>query len=187
MPEWARTGPQYVLAKEKLPELSEILSGGDTGWPQVADIDRQPVDALGRIFARPSVFDFIEQFSADKRAIGLDEARRKLTQALVAHDERIKEQRAEKERTGYNRFSARSDAGWDKVLAVEEQIKEHAPRSILALAATFVIYIQSDDEEENVLRASRAALAAIRPQLVGAIAEDADRVLARPIVDEKGA
>ena len=177
MPQWAQSGPQYVFVKEKLPEISEILSGGETGWPQVADLDQQPVDALGRIFARPSVLDFIDQFRKDQAAIGLDEARRKLTHALVAHDERIKEQRAEQERTGYSRLSDRNDAGWDKVLDVENEIKKHAETSILAFAATFMIYIQSDDEEEDVLRASRASLAAIRPQLVGAIAEDADRVL----------
>jgi hypothetical protein len=182
MPEWARSGPKYMLTKAKAPELSDILSEGDTGWPQVADLDQQHVDALGRIFARPSVFDFINQFGKDRAAIGLDEARRKLTRALVAHDERIKEQRAEQERTGYNRLSARLDAGWDKVVHVESEIKKHAGASILALAATFLIYIQSDDEEEDVLRASRASIAAIRPQLVGAIAEDADRLL---VQDEK--
>ena len=42
-----------------------------------------------------------------------------------------------------------------------------------------MIDIQLDDDEANVLDAYRASLRAIRPQLVGAIAEDADRVLAQ--------
>jgi hypothetical protein len=46
------------------------------------------------------------------------------------------------------------------------------------LGASLVIGIHADDKEENVLAAYRASLRAIRPQLVGAIAEDADRVLA---------
>ena len=48
--------------------------------------------------------------------------------------------------------------------------------SVLALGASLVIGIHADDKEENVLAAYRASPRAIRPQLVGAVAEDADRV-----------
>ncbi len=49
--------------------------------------------------------------------------------------------------------------------------------SIVALGAILVISIQ-DGDEEPVSGLHRASLVAIRPQLVGAIAEAADRVLA---------
>jgi hypothetical protein len=64
------------------------------------------------------------------------------------------------------------------VLDIEKAIRKHGEASVLALGASLVIGIHADDEEENVLAAYRASLRAIRPQLVGAIAEDADRVLA---------
>ena len=41
-----------------------------------------------------------------------------------------------------------------------------------------MIGIQADDDEDEVLQTYRASLRALRPQLVGAIAADADRVLA---------
>jgi hypothetical protein len=49
---------------------------------------------------------------------------------------------------------------------------------VLALGAVLMVEIERD-EPENVPGLNRAALAAIRPQLVGAIAADADRVLAK--------
>jgi hypothetical protein len=111
--------------------------------------------------------------------VNRDEARLKLTRALIAHDERLEQQRAEEERVGYSRFVKRSEAGWSKVLDIEKAIRKHGEASVLALGASLVIGIHADDEEENVLAAYRASLRAIRPQLVGAIAADADRVLAQ--------
>ena len=64
------------------------------------------------------------------------------------------------------------------VLDIEEAIGKHKEASVLAVAASLVIGIQADDDEEDVLQVYRASLRAFRPQLVGAIAEDADRVLA---------
>jgi hypothetical protein len=47
------------------------------------------------------------------------------------------------------------------------------------IGASLVIGIQADDDDDDdVLQVYCAALAVIRPQLVGAIVEDADRVLA---------
>jgi len=97
-------------------------------------------------------------------------------QALLAHDARVKAQDVERDRAGYKRFVKRSEAGWSKVLDIEKAIRKHAEASVLALGASLVIGIHADDKEENVLAAYRASLRAIRPQLVGAIAEDADRV-----------
>ena len=62
---------------------------------------------------------------------------------------------------------------------VERIIAEYIGASILALGGFLITDIGLDDDDERVLRAYRASLAAIRPQLVGAIAEDADRVLAQ--------
>ena len=105
-------------------------------------------------------------------------ATRGFLQALLAHDARMNEQEAERDRVGYNRLNKRSEAGWSKVVDVESAIEKHTESSVLALGASLMIGIQSQYEEENVLAAYRASLRVIRPQLVGAIAEDADRVLA---------
>ncbi len=107
------------------------------------------------------------------------EATRRLSQALLAHDARVKEQEAEKDCVGYNRLNKRSETGWSKALEIEEAIKEHGEASVLAIGASLVIGIQADDDEDGVLQTHRASLRALRTQLVGAIAEDADRVLAQ--------
>jgi hypothetical protein len=193
MPEWARGGPKYVLARGgEIPNhlgLDMGRLGPDShrvGWPQVADLDQQLVAASGWILARPDVEDLYNQFKADLKAMTRDEARLRLTQALLAHDARLKEQDAEEDRVGYNRLNARSNAGWSKVLDIEEAIREHAGTSVLALGASLVIGNQADDDHVQVLQTYRASLRAIRPQLVGAIAEDADRVLAQGEEEEDG-
>jgi hypothetical protein len=177
MPAWARSGPKYVLAKSEIFVPGVDGAGSDVGWPEVVDVHQQPVDRLGRILARPNVEDLYNQFHADVR-VNRDEARLKLTRALIAHDERLKQQRAEEDRVGYSRLTARAEGVWPKVFDIEKAIRKHAEASVLAVAASLVIGIHADDEEENVLAAYRAALRALRPQLVGAIAADADRVLA---------
>lgn len=76
-------------------------------------------------------------------------------------------------------MTAKSERGWTHVVSLETAIEKHTEASLLALGASLVIGIQDKNEEENVLAAYRASLRVIRPQLVGAIAEDADRVLAQ--------
>ena len=61
---------------------------------------------------------------------------------------------------------------------VESKIADYLGASILALAGVLVVEIDNDSNEA-VEGLNRAALAAIRPRLVGVIAEDADRVLAQ--------
>jgi hypothetical protein len=178
MPEWARGGPKYVSIE--FPILnSTSLNGGDVGWPEIADLDQQkPIDGIGRILARPNVEDLYERFQVDVRA-NREEARLKLTRALIAHDERLKQQKAEQERTGYSRLTDRRESAWKTVRNIEDAIQNHVDTSVLALAAILALGIREDREEDEVLLAYRASLRAIRPQLVGAIAADADRVLAQ--------
>lgn len=73
------------------------------------------------------------------------------------------------------------------MIAISDAIEKHAETSILALAATFLIHIELNDDEDDVLQNYRASLRALRPQLVGAIAEAADRVLAQPKEEVTGA
>ena len=56
------------------------------------------------------------------------------------------------------------------------EIDKHIKVSRLALAAVLMVAIY-DGSDEAVPGLNRASLAAIRPQLVGAIAEDADQTL----------
>jgi hypothetical protein len=58
------------------------------------------------------------------------------------------------------------------------EIDKHIGASVLALAAVLMVAIHSKADEE-VSGLHRGCLAAIRPQLVGAIAEDVDRLLAK--------
>jgi hypothetical protein len=177
MPQWARSGLKYRLAKGEI-DIPGTLDPYDVGWPEVADLDQQPVDVLGRIIARPNVEDLYDQFVKAKNG-DRKQATHGFLQALLAHDERVKEQKAEQERTGYSRLIAREQAAADKMADLEDAIEKKTDISILALAAYMMILIRMDDEEDYVLRAFRASLAAIRPRLVGEIADDADRMLAQ--------
>jgi hypothetical protein len=72
------------------------------------------------------------------------------------------------------------DADWaPSVRPVEYALQSEMRTSVHALACVLMIQIDEGGEEyEEVPGLWGASLAAIRPQLVGAIAEDADRVLA---------
>jgi hypothetical protein len=177
MPRWARSGPKYRLAKGEI-ELPGELDRDSVGWPEVADLDQQPVDVLGRIIARPNVEDLYAQFFNAKLA-DRKQATQLFLQALLGHDERVKEQKAEQERTGYSRLSDRSQEVTAKIADLMDAIEKKAEISIMALAAHIIILIELNDDEDYVLRTFRATLVAIRPQLVGDIADDADRVLAQ--------
>jgi hypothetical protein len=177
MPRWARGGSKYRLAKGEI-ELPGELDRDSVGWPEVANLDQQPVDVLGRIIARPNVEDLYAHFFKAKLA-DCEQATHLFLQALLAHDKRVKEQTAEEERTGYSRLNARQEAATNKIVDLNVAIEKKADISILALAAHMMIRIELDDDEEDVLRTFRASLSAIRPQLLGAIADDAAGTLAQ--------
>ena len=170
MPSWARPGPQYVLKGESQVACHPVRAG----WPEVANLNQQPVDKFGRIVARPNLQDLIDQFTVDRENLGFEKARRKFAAAFRAHEERIAQQQVERERAGYTRLKARFEECFERSDELEEEIAGHAETSILALAATLLFTIVRDDEEAGKAKTS---LAALRPQLVGAIADDADRVL----------
>jgi len=77
-----------------------------------------------------------------------------------------------------SRMAREHSADWvnlcDALNDIKEKLAEHFGTSVLALGAILTLWI--DDELYTGL--NRASLRAIRPQLVGAIAEAADRVLA---------
>ena len=84
----------------------------------------------------------------------------------------------ERERSGYARAIDGVEAASSALSNVESEIESHAEGSVLALAGSLMVELRVDGEEEGVMRLYRLSLAAIRPQLVGVIAEDADRMLA---------
>ena len=62
----------------------------------------------------------------------------------------------------------------------EQELNQRIGASVLALACVLMMEIGHDDHGvERVPKIYRAALAAIRPHLVGSIAGDADRALAQ--------
>jgi hypothetical protein len=67
--------------------------------------------------------------------------------------------------------------------AIQGKIDEHLGASVVALAIVLMgaIYDRSDEALPGL---NRASLRAIRPQLVGTVAEAADRVLAAPQTEE---
>ena len=69
-----------------------------------------------------------------------------------------------------------NEAAHATLIAIERAFEPYIGSSLQALGAVLMIQIK-DGLSEDVTGLNRASLAAIRPQLVGAIAEDADRVL----------
>jgi hypothetical protein len=105
-------------------------------------------------------------------------------QSLAAHEERVKQQEAEKERVGYSQAATRLEKACEIVLEVMEEIRRHMKTSVLGVAAAVIYEIGLNVSEDITLDIYHAALAAIRPALVDVIAEDADRLLAG-VDDEK--
>jgi hypothetical protein len=64
-----------------------------------------------------------------------------------------------------------------ELFAIEEALRADVSESVNALACTIMIEI-TDETPEEISDLHRTSLAAIRPQLIGGIAEAADRVLA---------
>ena len=64
-----------------------------------------------------------------------------------------------------------------ELFAIEEALRADISESVNALACTIIVQI-ADGTPEEILGLHRTSLAAIRPQLIGGIAEAADRVLA---------
>src|SRR6202046_3345393 len=69
----------------------------------------------------------------------------------------------------------KSDAAVDVLVGIEDLLQASISSSVLALGATLIIAAR---DREDIPGLCRASLAAIRPQLVGTIAEAAARVLA---------
>jgi hypothetical protein len=97
-----------------------------------------------------------------------------ISRELSAHAVRAKDE--------WERIFNRSDEAGSAMAAVEDEIADHMEASVLALAAIILVEIQNADDRGA--RIYKISLAAIRPQLVGAIAEAADRVLAAPQAEE---
>jgi hypothetical protein len=164
LPAWARSGPVYV-------RLDGTAAGREiSGWPQVADLSRRPAFPSGAVYSRPDVNNVISEWR-EKKGAGTDLAR-----ALIEWGSRVLEQTAEKERAGVAKCDERCERTFEAIRDVENMLRDHIGESIFALAAVIVAEIGVEDEDVPGLL--RASLAALRPQLVGPIAEDADRMLA---------
>jgi hypothetical protein len=174
LPDWARMGPKHTFVDGR------PFSTDTVGWPVVADLRRcRPINSFGVVVARPNVEDICDQFTRAIRArVEREEATKELAEALAAFRERVAEQRAEQERVGYAHFAQREDDVTKVRIRISHELEASMGDSVLALAATLLIGIRLDDEEDYVIRNYRATLAAIRPQLVDVIAEDADKTLA---------
>lgn len=114
----------------------------------------------------PKIIAAIAAFDKNDRQLEVDLAACKAREA--AHG-------AERERLGLDLLEEEHEQLSDEISDLNCEILSSELRSPHALASAIIIKID-DDEAADVLRAS---LAVIRPQLVGAIAEDADHVLAQ--------
>jgi hypothetical protein len=159
----AKSGPVYVR-----PDGTATCR---EAWPQVADLSRRPAFPSGAVYARPDLNDIISEWR-EKRGAQNDD----LAQALIEWSTRVLEQTAENERAGVEKYSERCERAWDSIHDVENALQAHAGESFFALAT--VLVIESENGEDGRSEAAPSHPAPIRPQLVGPIAEDADRMLA---------
>jgi hypothetical protein len=97
--------------------------------------------------------------------------------ALALWDRRLEQLESAGEFTG---DAKEREILYEKAWATEKELKDEIQTSVLALAAVLLIEISREETfVANVEGLHLASLAALRPQLVGSIAEAADRVLAR--------
>jgi hypothetical protein len=122
------------------------------------------------------VKDILAEWSSGKNA--------DLARALIEWGGRVLEQEAEMERAGLDEHDERLGEAYSLIRDVEDTLRERMGESVLALAAVLVAEIDLE-EPEDVPGLAAASLAAIRPQISGPIAEDADCALAAR--DEDGA
>ncbi len=185
LPEWARPGPKY-LRRDGSP-FGEDMSPS----PMVVDLRRRPLMPGSIVDARPSAEDlYAEWRRADeaevRRSVESDDgfaetgaALSEFVRALAEHEGRLRQMRAEHERLGTYGLDNALEAAFRVRSAVELQLEKLIDFSDLAAAAMLIVEIGYDNGED-VPGLQRAALRALRPRLVGAIAEDADRVLSLP-------
>jgi len=144
----------------------------------VDDLASRPVDAFGFINARPGPHDlckeFISAFALEEKKIDVLE---KYARVFAEFVDRRRQQDAEWKRVGVDVLNKQCDAAANAVCDVEGEFEKHLGQSVLAVGVVLMIAIKNGPEEIDGL--NLASLAAIRPQLTGAIAEAADRALAQ--------
>jgi hypothetical protein len=126
---------------------------------------------------RPAVARAATLSESDRRAVTPWHRRRKLFEIRDRFEKKKAGGRGQpcaREPLAY--CSQRSDDCGYFLGAVEEEINDLLNASTLALGASLIV-AHLDCGNEHLRPLFRAALAAIRPQLIGAIAEDADRAL----------
>jgi hypothetical protein len=172
LPSWVRSGPKY-LRRDGSGAGMETKSL----WPLASDLSRRPPVEDEIINARPCPQELRDEFVAafreacDRTGVLEDYAR-----TFAEFAERQRQVEAENRRLGLDVLGLRCDAASRAVAQVENEFDQYLGASVFALAAVLIIAIKDDAEEIEGL--TRATLAAIRPQLTGQIADDADRALA---------
>jgi hypothetical protein len=73
------------------------------------------------------------------------------------------------------------EAAWRLLMDIEHVLHADIGASTHAVAASLIIEIEDNESDEDVRGLWRGSLVAIRPQLVGSIAQDVDRALAEKI------
>jgi hypothetical protein len=178
LPEWAAPGPKFTRP-DGSPGGTEMTSD----WPMIASLSSRPVNDRRQINARPDPDDLRIELAIALKG-GVDEAAilQDYSQIFAELSDRRRQQIAERERLNIDVLNQCFNAAWEDVCEIESEFENHMGGSVFALAAVLLVAIHDNCEEIDGL--NRAALRMIRPQLTGAIAEDADRVLAE---DEEGA
>jgi hypothetical protein len=181
LPIWMLPGPKYLGAPpgdERETELS--------GHPAIADA--MAPKRRGKIVnVRPDENDIALEYGRNVRTHGAAEADRILSRDLAALKARRETRAAENKRLGLDVLEDQVERLWDAVATIENAILRSNCRGPHALAAALILALKryeselfeesNGDCQDNPAMAI-AALAAIRPQLTGAIAEDADRTIA---------
>ena len=178
LPEWARSGPQYLASDGS-------FSGNIEPWPRMraarpqkglfrnvrpslAGIDREYQMTLARFEGRRGYETEVEQ------------VKRHHARARAQFAARCRRQKAAREKLNLPDLEASLDNAWDRIFAVEEQIREVAAPTAHGLAALILVEIRASCEGTNggAMACGRPVLRAVQPHLSGAIGYDVAELLA---------
>lgn len=178
LPEWARGGPQFL-------ESDGTYSGPRVSWPRLRAARPRP-GFLKTV--RPSLEEIDREYrmmlarfeGRQGREAEVEQVKRHHARDRARFAARCRRQEAARMKLNLPALDRALDNAWDRIFAVEEQIREVAAPTAHGVAALTLVEIRAACEAPNggAMAVGRLVLARLQPHLRGAISRDVADLLA---------